>query len=57
MKASGVGTVPKLDARTVLEELRSMADPKAAAGMKRFGISSGEIFGVSILSSALLQKR
>jgi 3-methyladenine DNA glycosylase AlkD len=37
-----------MDFDTVMAELRTMANPDNAAGMARFGISGGEVLGVSI---------
>jgi len=36
------------DAKRVLKELRSKADPVAVKGMKRFAIGGGKIYGISI---------
>ncbi len=36
------------DAKSLLKELRSKADPTAVEGMKRFGISGGKIYGISV---------
>jgi 3-methyladenine DNA glycosylase AlkD len=47
----------KYEAKDVLKELRSKGDPKAVEGMKRFGIRSSEIYGVSIPEIRALAKK
>ena len=37
-----------MDARQVIDRLKSLGDPKAVEGMRRFGIQSSNSFGVSV---------
>ena len=54
---SGTSHITRHDAKEVLKELRSKGDPNAVEGMKRFGISGGKIYGVSIPEVRTLAKR
>jgi len=46
-----------LDVKQAVDRLRSMGDPKAVEGMARFGIQSGNSFGVLFPSSELLPEK
>ncbi len=46
-----------MSAETIIDEMKSKANPRAVAGMKRFGISTGNTFGLSIPTLREMAKR
>src|SRR3972149_521854 len=44
----GKSKIVRRTAPSVLRELKSLADPDAARGMARFGITGGTVYGISV---------
>jgi 3-methyladenine DNA glycosylase AlkD len=46
-----------LRAEEILKELESLGDPKAVAGMARYGIRSAKVLGISVAKLRVIAKR
>ena len=53
----GKSKIVRWTAPNVLRELKSLADPDAARGMARFGITGGTVYGISVTRLRALARR
>ncbi len=53
----GKSKIVRRTAPAVLRELKSLADPSAARGMARFGISGGTVYGISMTRLRAMARR